>query len=95
MKNTIKIKVNGMKLVKGKKYTINFKWGTVKAFYDGECDSLQAQQCSCCDRECENGHLFKIPSTDNTTFEECRNGACSEYLPIGNTCIKKLDIIPE
>ena len=84
-----------MKLVEGKKYIINFKWGKVKAFYDGTCDSLQGQECSCCNKECERGHLFKVPSTDSTTFEECQNGAYSEYLPVGNTCIKKLDIIPE
>lgn len=84
-----------MKLVEGKKYIINFPWGTIEAFYDGKCDSLQGQQCSCCDRKCKKGHLFKVPSTDNTTFEECRNGAYREYVPIGNTCIKKLDIIPE
>ena len=34
-----------MKLVEGKKYIINFKWGKVKAFYDGTCDSLQGQEC--------------------------------------------------
>jgi hypothetical protein len=71
----------------------NSNGGTVNAFYDGVCDSFNGQECSCCDRECERGHLFKVPSTDNTTFEECCNGAYSEYLPVGNTCIKKLDII--
>ena len=81
-----------MKLIEGNKYTIKFEWGTVQAFYDGKCDSLNGQECSCCDKECEKGYLFKIPTTNSTTFEECRNGAYSEQLPVGNICIKKLDI---
>ena len=84
-----------IKLEEGKKYNITFSWGTVKAFYSGECDSFNGQECSCCDRTLEKGLLFKIPSTENTTYAECENGAYSEYLPVGSTCIKKLDIIPE
>lgn len=84
-----------MKLIKGEKYTIKFKWGTVKAFYDGKCDSLQGQVCSCCNKECQKGHLFKVPTNNNTTFVECNNGECTEYLPVGNACINKLDIVVE
>lgn len=83
-----------MKLIEGQKYIIKFRWGTVKAFYDGECDSFQGQRCSCCDKKAERGYLFQIPSNDNTTYEECKNGAFKEQLPIGRTCIKKLEIMP-
>lgn len=81
-----------MKLIEGKKYRIKFPWGIVTAFYDGKCDSLNGQECSCCDKDLENGYLFKVPSEESTTFEECRNGAFQEQLPIGTTCIKKLSI---
>lgn len=81
-----------MKLIQGNKYTINFEWGSVQAFYAGSCDSLNGQRCSCCDKECNRGHIFYVPTNDNTTYSECEGGSYTDYLPVGNTCIKALDI---
>lgn len=82
-----------MKLIEKNKYAITFSYGTLEAFYDGKCDSLCGQGCECCGKELEKGHHFSVPLNDNTSYEECYNGACKQYIAIGNTCIKKLNIV--
>lgn len=82
-----------MKLIEKKKYTITFPYGTTKAFYDGKCDTLCGQPCDCCGKELKKGHQFSVPLNDNTTYDKCFNGDCKQYIAIGNSCIKKLNIV--
>ena len=75
-----------MKLIVGKKYNV---FGE-NAYYTGKCDSLCGQTCDCCGRELESGYLFHIPVSETTIYEETENGAFTEQIKIGNTCIKKI-----
>jgi hypothetical protein len=79
-------------LVVGKKYKVYFDYGDIIAFYDGKCDSFNGQKCSCCNKDLERGYLFKIPSNDEITYKECSDGKYIEYIPIGSSCIKKINI---
>lgn len=85
--------VNMLQLSEGKKYNVTFNWGTYKGiYYNGYCNSLNGQECYCCNHPKNAGHLFKVPSNDNTTYEECEEGQFKEQVVIGNICIKKLEI---
>ena len=75
-----------MKFIVGKKYNV---FGE-NMYYDGKCNSFCGQECDCCGKQLESGYLFKVPLTDNTTYEEVKNGKFKEQIKIGNTCIKKI-----
>lgn len=85
--------VKEMKLKEGKKYDVEFEWGTLKgAYYAGWCESLLGYRCDHCGRTLENGHIFKEPSTAETSYEDCEEGAYRSSYFLGKTCVRKVNI---
>lgn len=73
-------------LQKGKLYQID---GST-AYYCGLADT-NGQICDCCGRETQEAHNFKIPF-NNADYDGVVNGAFSEQINIGKTCINKIQI---
>lgn len=79
-----------IKLIEGKLYLLNMKFGKINAFYAGKCDACFDRKCDCCDRKIANAHYFYVPTSGETTYKDCQNGQFAETLLIGSTCINKI-----
>lgn len=76
---------------KGKKYAIT-AWGcTDNYFSEGKVKGFDTT-CDCCGKRVVNPYGFLLPTTENTTYEECINGNFTSHIFFGASCIKKIDI---